>query len=303
MSPIPDHDAHPQMPLAQASAGPVPIPGSTDQSKQQNLDAAAEPRPQAAAADEAVPQAAYKLPAVHNQSRSPDATSFPQSGVCEDNASGPDLAAEPVCDQLVEIQDGKSAVIPVGEDAGSAGLSGSPMAPARVDAILRQPQARAAPSSLINLSGPSGAAIDSPVPPDPNGAVPSSPALPGLSSFSTSPRTLPPSPTPATNALGTLLGSYASATPTPEPELPTTDALQKPQTAAAASALDFSEQAKEHCECDADAHPLNTPPAAPPATSSSMLMPDQAFAKPSVMATPSTSATASGEEEAAALQS
>ena len=254
-----------------------------------------------------MPQAAYKVPAVHNQSTSPDAKSSPglgQPGVFEAGASGPDLADKPVCDQpTAETQDDKSADLPLREDAhtDARGLSESSMAPAGTAAIPKQPQARTAPSSLIH--GPAGTSIDSPDAPGPAGAVPSSPALPGLSSFSTSPRTLPPSPTPATDVLGALLGSYASVTPTPEPELPTADALQKPQTAAAASPSDFSEQAPEHSEHDADAHPLNTPQAAPPATSSSMPVPDQAPAKPSYMATPSTRAPASGEEEAAAPQS
>ncbi|KAL0041127.1 hypothetical protein WJX77_005756 [Trebouxia sp. C0004] len=305
---IPDSDNHPQILLVQAPAGPAPVPGPTNQSKQQNLDAAGEARPQAAAADEVMPQAACEgLPAVHNQSTSPDAQSSAQLGqsdLFEGDASGPDLAVRPVGEQpMAETQDDESAVLPLGGDAGPAGLSQSPMAPAGIAAIPRQPQARTAPSSLINLSGPAGAATDSHVlvAPGPAEAVPSSPALPGPSSLSTSPRTLPPSPTPATNMLRALHGSYASATPTPEPELPTTDALQKSQTAAAASVLvqdssrllDFSEQAKEHSERDADAHPLDTSQAAPPATSSSMPMPDQAPANPSDITTPSTSATAS----------
>jgi len=306
ISPIPDHDDHPQIPLAQAPACPVPVPGPTNQSKQQNLDAAGEVRPQAASADETTPQAASQVPAVHNQSTSPDAESSPwlgQSGVVEGGASGPDLAVKPVCDQpMAETQDDKSADLPLGEDAnsGPGGLSESPMAPAGTAAIPKQPQARAAPNSLDH--GSAGMSIDSPDAPGPAGAVPSSPALPGLSSFSTSPRAQPPSPTAATNVLGALLGSYASGTPTPEPELPTTDALQKPQTTAPAPASDFSEQANERSERDADAHPLNTPQAAPPAAPSSTPVPDQAPAKPSQadVATPSTRAPASGEEDEAA---
>ena len=266
---------------------------------QQNLDAAAEARPQAAAADEAMLQAASQVPAVHDQSRSPDAgtdASSPGLGQVA-GASEPDLAVKPVCDQpRADTQDDKCADLPLKEDARSApgGLSKSPAAPAGTPAIPKQPQARAAPSSLIH--GPGGAAIDSPDASGPAGAAPSSPALPELSSLSTSPRAQPLSPTAATNVLGSLLGSYASATPTPEPELPTTDALQKPQSTAAAPASDFS----EHSERDADAHPLNTPQAAPPAAPSSMPVPDQAPVKPSDMATPSTRGPASGGEEGAA---
>ena len=267
--------------------------------------------PQAAAADEAMPQAASQVPAVHNQSTSPDAESSPQlgqPGVVEGGASGPDLAVKPACDQpIAEIQDDKSADLPLGEDAhsGPGGLSKSSMAPAGIAAIPKQPQARAAPSGLTKLDSLAGAAIDSPllVAPDPAGAASSSPALPGLSSFSSSSRTQPPSPTPATHLLGALLGGYASATPTPEPELPITDPLQKPQNPAAAPASDSSEQANEHSEHDADAHPLNTPQAAPPAAPSSTPLPDQAPAEPSDVATLSKRAPASGEEEAASLQS
>jgi len=339
---IPDHDNHPQAPLAQAHADPVLVPGPTDHCKQQSLDAAVEARPQAAAADEAMPQvmpqaaaagevmpqvmpqataagevmpqaaaadeampqAVSQMPAVHSHSTLPDAESSPglgQPGVVEGGASGPDLAVKPVYDQpMAETQDDKSAVIPLREDAHSipAGLSESPTSPAGTAAIPKQPQARAAPSSLIH--GPAGAAINSPDASGPAGAAPSSPALPELSSFSTSPRAQPPSPTPATNVLGPLLGSYASATPTPEPELPTTDVLQKPQTTAPAPASDFSEQANEHSERDADAHPLVTPQAAPSAAPSSMPVPDQAPVKPSDAAAPSTRAPTPGEEDEAA---
>ncbi len=342
ISPIPDHDDHPQVALAQAPAGPVSVPRPTNQSKQQSLGeakpqaaaggevmpqvmpqimpqatAAGEFRPQAAAADEAMPQAASQMPAVHNQSTSPDAKTSPglgQAGVFEGGASGPDLAVKPACDQpsmaetqddktqddqptMAETQDDKSADLPLREDApsGPGGLLEFPAAPAGTAAIPKQPQARAAPSSLIH--GPAGTATDNPDAPGPSGAAPSSPALPGLSNFSTSLGTHPPSPTPATNVLGALLGSYASATPTPEPELPTTtDPLQKPRTAAAVPASEFPEQANQHSEHDAAAHPVNTPQAAAP---NSMLVPDQAPVKPSDMATPSRT-PASGEGEAAA---
>ena len=245
---------------------------------QQNLDAAAEARPQAAAADEAMLQAASQVPAVHDQSRSPDAGTdalLPGLGQVA-GASEPDLAVKPVCDQpRAETQDDKCADLPLREDARSApgGLSKSPAAPAGTPAIPKQRQATQLLQNFkLNKSS---------------------------SSLSTFPRAQPLSPTAATNVLGSLQGSYASATPTPEPELPTTDALQKPQSIAAAPASDFS----EHSELDADAHPLNTPQAAPPAAPSSMPVPNQAPVKPSDMATPSTRGPASGgEEEAAAPQ-
>ena len=220
ISPIPDRDNHPQVPLPQAPADPFSVPGPADQRKQQNLDAADEARawtaaadeamPQAPAADEAMPQAASQVPAVHNQSTSPDAESSPrlgQPGVVEGGASGPDLAVMPACDQpMAEIQDDKSADLPLGEDAhsDSGGLSKSSMAPAGIADIPKQPQARAAPNGLTKLDSLAGAAIDSPllVAPDPAGAASSSPALPGLSSSSTSPRTQPPPPTSSNTPAG-----------------------------------------------------------------------------------------------------